>query len=269
MCFVLDDYGAVHAGGAANDLSLTGGPYFGWDIARALSLVRGLPTDNAQHIGLLALDGFGGVHSFSTRRPVLRFYFDRDVAEGMEIRQEDLTGVAGDIGVFVLDRTGGVWTGGAVDPGMAAMASLSPPLDGTVNRAVDLVLADTEGTSGWVMDNHGHVSPFGGAADAAFGVSAQRNWIALAPVGGQLVRADASGRLEWSDTPLAGWDLPMLDAGMLVDMEVEPERGLVGLDRFGALHATSGAILPPPGSGPPYFGFEAARDLEIGPPLGR
>jgi hypothetical protein len=28
------------------------------------------------------------------------------------------------------------------------------------------------------------------------------------------------------------------------------------------------AVMPAPGEGPPYFGFEAALDLEIGPPFG-
>ena len=34
-------------------------------------------------------------------------------------------------------------------------------------------------------------------------------------------------------------------------------------------YATGAAVLPPAGSGPPYFGFQAAPDLAIGAPLVR
>ena len=269
MFFVLDDFGAVHTGGTANGVLLSGGPYFGWDIARALSLVRGLPTMNTQRVGALVLDGYGGVHSLSARRPLLNFYFEQDIASDMEVCQTDLGGVAGGIGLFVLDRTGRLWSGGAADRDVAAAGSLSAPLDGVTSYAVDLLLADQKGKSGWIMDNHGNVRAFGGAMDPMLGISGQDDWIGMIRIDDQLVRVDASAMMEWSDSPLAGWDLPMVDGGMLVDVEVEPGRGLVALDRFGALYPTSGAILPPAGSGPPYFGFEAARDLEIGPPFGR
>ena len=267
--FVLDDYGAVHTGGAANAVALTGGAYFGWNIARALQIVYGLPTSNAAHMGCMVLDGYGALHTLSSLRPAQNFYFNSDVACDLAVCQENLSGVPGNIGVFVLDRTGGLWACGQADPAVAAAASFAPPVDGVVVHAVDVELADRTGRSGWIMDNFGGVHPFGGAPAPNFPISTQSNWIRLAKVDDQLLRMDASGVLSWSGTPPAGWELPMIDADLMVDVAVEKSHGLVALDRFGALYPTAGAVLPPAGSGPPYFGFEVARDLEIGPPFGR
>ena len=171
------------------------------------------------------------------------------------------------MGYYVLDGTGKLWAGGCGSREVAAAASVHPPLNGTTQRAVRVLLDDSDVTRGWIMDNMGGVHAFGGALEPAFAVSTQDNWVALAQVGDQLVRMDADGMLAWSGTPPEGWELPVVDGGLMIDLEVEPGYGLVALDRFGALHATSGAILPPPGSGPPYFGFPAARDLALGPPF--
>jgi len=243
--------GAVHRGVAAG---ADGGVTVAGSYAGAAALV---------------LDGYGGVHSLSARRPALNFYLDTDTAADLEVFQQDLAGVPGDIGLFVLDRTGQLWPGGAADPQLARDASQNPPLDGVANTAVDLLLADPKGRSGCIMDDHGAVNPFGGAMDPAFNVPAQSSWIALVRVDEELARIDAAGHAEWSGTPVAGWDLPMVDGDLLIDVELESGRGLVGLDRYGALYPTGEAILPPNGSDPPCFGFEAARDLAIGPPLGK
>ncbi len=265
MVFVLDDYGGVHIGGAANSISLTGGPYFGWNIARALQLVFGLPTDRG--VGALVLDGYGALHTLSCRRPMQNLYFDSDVATDFAVFQKDLSGVPGNIGAFVLDRTGKLWACGEADMQVAAQGSLTPALDGVTNYAVDVELADQTGASGWIMDNHGNVQAFGGATAPNFPVSAQNNWVRLVAVGDQLVRMDAAGNLSWSGTPNEAWTLPMLDGDMLIDLEVEPGRGFIALDRFGAIYATGIAVRPPAGQGPPYFGFEAARDLDLGAPF--
>jgi hypothetical protein len=44
---------------------------------------------------------------------------------------------------------------------------------------------------------------------------------------------------------------------------MEKGKGLLGLDRFGAIYTTGNATKPKTGEGPPYFGFEAALELEI------
>ena len=263
--FVLDDYGAVHTGGAANAVALTGGPYFGWNIARGLQLVYGLPTGNPSHLGCLVLDGYGALHTFSSSRPPQNFYFQADVAADLAVFQQDLGGMPGNIGAFVLDRTGKLWACGEADPAVAQAGSFAPPVDGVVVHAVDIVLAAP--SSGWIMDNFGGVHPFGGATSPNFPISTQSNWTRMVKVGDQLVRMDASGMLAWSGTPPEGYELPLVDGELMIDICVEPGYGFIALDRFGALHATSGAILPPPGSGPPYFGFPAARDLALGPPF--
>ncbi len=270
--FVLDRYGAVHTGGAANGWALTGGPYFGWDIARALALVRGLPATNPVHVGCYVLDGFGAVHTYSAVRPPQNFYFvpePGDVAVDLDLFQKDLAGVPGNAGYFVLDRFGKLWAGGIADPGAALAGGIDPPLDGITEYAVDLLLADDTGRSGWILDNMGRVHCFGGATDPAFEVSAQDNWRALVMVGGQLVRVDASGAMTWMEKPSDEMTLPMVDGDLLVDVETEEHLGLVGMDAFGALYTTDHAILPPAGSGPPYFGIPVARDLELGPPFVR
>ncbi len=270
--FVLDDYGALHTGGAANEVSFTGGAYFGWDIARALQLVYGLPATNAARLGALVLDGYGGVHGYSASRPMQNFYFNPapgDVAVDLAVFQEDLGGVAGNVGYFVLDRFGALWAAGEADPSIARAGGLAPPLDGVTSRAVDLLLADHTGTRGWIMDNHGAVHPFGGAADPNFSASAQDNWVALEQVDGQLVRMDASAKLQWSGTPIESWPLPLSDGELMIDLEVERGMGFVLLDRYGAIYTSGAAIRPLEGQGPPYFGFPAARDLELGPPFAR
>ncbi len=268
--FVLDDYGAVHTGGAANQLILTGGPYFGWDIARDLALVHGLPAKNDAHLGVLVLDGFGAVHSLSANRPPQNFYFDPEpgaVAAAMGVFQGDLAGVPGNIGLFVLDRHGKLWAAGEADPAVAFAATIDPPLNGVTQYAVDLLLGDPAGNSGWILDNMGHVHAFGGAAASAFAVSAQDNWKALARVAGQLVRMDAAGNLEWSGLAKPDWQIPMVDGELMVDLEVEEGLGLVALDRYGALYTAGEPVLPAAGQGPPYLGTQAARDLELGPPF--
>ena len=269
MLFVLDDYGAVHTGGAANSIAFTGGPYFGWNIARDMALLKGLPTTNDAHLGVAVLDGYGALHTFSAMRPPQNFYFaPSDVASQLALFQTDLCGVPGNIGYFVLDRFGKLWAAGEADPAVAAAGSIQPPLDGNTVRAVSVVLADNSYQRGYIMDNMGHVYPFGGALDPQFPVSAQNNWIDLETVDDQLVRIDASGQLTWSGTPHEDWMLPMVDGGLIIDLEVEPGHGLVALDRYGAIYASSTAVRPLPQQGPPYFGFPAARALEIGPPFG-
>jgi hypothetical protein len=264
--FVLDDYGAVHTGGAANQCSLTGGPYFGWDIARAMDLIYGLPTTNSSKLGVAVLDGFGAVHTYSSSRPPQNFYFYPtygDIATDIAVFQKDMNGLKGAIGIFVLDRTGKLWTAGEADWQVAQSGSINPPLNGNTQRAVDMTLADSTGLSGWIMDNMGKVYPFGGAFDPAFPVDQKDNWIDLELVEGQLVRMDTSGQLTWSGNPIASWAFPMIDGELMIDFEVERGKGLLGLDRFGAIYTTGNATRPEAGEGPPYFGFEAALELEI------
>jgi hypothetical protein len=264
--FVLDDYGAVHTGGAANQCSLTGGPYFGWDIARAMDLIYGLPTTNSSKLGVAVLDGFGAVHTYSSSRPPQNFYFYPtygDIATDIAVFQKDMNGLKGAIGIFVLDRTGILWAAGEADWSIAQSGSINPPLNGNTQRAVDLTLADNSGLSGWIMDNMGKVYPFGGAFDPAFPVGQKDNWVDLELVEGQLVRMDTSGQLTWSGNPIASWAFPMIDGALMIDFEVERGKGLLGLDRFGAIYSTGNATRPEAGEGPPYFGFEAALELEI------
>ncbi|MBE7558169.1 hypothetical protein HS125_04175 [bacterium] len=272
--FVLDDYGAVHTGGAANQVPLTGDPYFGWDIARGLELVFGSPTTNEAKTGVLLVDGFGALHTYSCRRPPQSFYFDPvpgEIAADVVVFQGPSPtglGAADEIGVFVLDRTGKLWPAGIASWDVAAQGSITPALNGNTIRAVDLTLADNSGTRGWILDNMGKAYPFGGAVNPNFQLSTQDNWVDFEPVEGQFVRMDASGNLTWSGTPVDGWDLPMVDGGLAIDLEVEPGLGLIMIDRFGAIYTSGNAVKPAAGEGPPYFGFEAARSLEIGPPLG-
>ena len=266
--FVLDDFGGVHTGGAANNIVLTGGAYFGWDIARDAELVFGLPAQGPLHTGMLVLDGYGGLHSFSSTRPALSFYFSQDVAVDLAVFQQQLAGgVPGAIGAFVLDRRGAMWACGIADMAVAQAGSVVPALDGNTMRAVDLVLADSAGTRGWIMDSHGAVHPFGGAVDPGFPVSMQDNWKVLLQVEQQLVRIDASGMAQWSDAPLSGWELPGLDGDLLTDVELEPGRGLVALDRFGALYASDGAVLPPPAAGRPTSASKSRATWRSARPL--
>ncbi len=271
MAFVLDDFGAVHTGGAANAIQLTGGAYFGWNIARTMQLVFGFPATNDARVGVMVLDGYGAVHTYSCSRPYQNFYFlpdPGDVAVDLAVFQKDLGGVPGNIGLFVLDRFGRLWAAGEASTAVAMQGSITPPLDGGAHRAVALRLADVSGNSGWILDNHGDVQAFGGAVETSFPVSAQDDWVEFVKVDDRLVRMDASGNLEWSGEPIDGWELPMVDGEWMIDLEVEPGRGLVALDRFGAIYRSGDAVVPEPGQGPPYFGFEAARDLEVGPPFG-
>jgi formylglycine-generating enzyme required for sulfatase activity len=269
--FVLDDYGAVHTGGAANQVLLTGGPYFGWDIARAMELVFGLPTSNPSHIGIAVVDGYGALHTLSCIRPTQDFYFlpePGDMAVDLALFQKDLGGVAGNIGFYVLDRKGKLWPGGMAQWHIANVASVTPALDGITVYAVDVELADETGYNGWIMDNKGNVYPFGDAEEISFPTNIfQDNWVDFEVVEGQYVRMDASGQLAWSGTPIVGWQLPSVDGELMIDFEVQPGRGLVALDRYGTVYSSGRAYLPDVGSGPPYFGFEAALDLEIGPPF--
>ena len=198
--------------------------------------------------------------------PGQNFYFypaPGDRAVDLALFQQDEAGTPGAIGYFVLDDTGRLWAGGNADPAVAAAGSIQPPLNGVTQRAVDVVLADDTGQSGWIMDNMGTVHAFGAAAEALFPAGDRDDWVALQYVRGQLLRVDARGGMSWSGTGVAGWDLPRVDGGLLVDVEVEPGRGLVALDRMGALYSSGQAVRPQPGQGPPYLGMAAARDLEI------
>jgi hypothetical protein len=259
--FVLDSYGAIHTGGTANAVTLTGGPYFGWDIARALEMVGGDVTTSG--IGALLLDGYGAVHSYNSTRPDQWFYFETlgDIAADLAVFQSTSAGHA--IGFYVLDRTGKLWDAGtAVGLIDTAAASVSPALDGTQVYAVDLLLADITGSSGWIMDSKGVVYPFGGAPDPGFPASAQNDWVDLEMVGSQLVRMDSSGTLGWSGTPTAGWDFPLVGGNLAIDFEVQAT-GLIMIDRYGAVYTSGTAVAPGAGEGPPYFGFEAVTEMEV------
>lgn len=261
--FVLDDFGAVHTGGSAERVELTGGPYFGWNIARALALVAGPSARNQARLGLAVLDGYGALHTWSCERPAQSFYFypePGDIAVDLAICHPE--GAEG-FGFLVLDRYGRLFAGGAADPAAAAADSIIPPLNGVTQRAVALELADAAGTQGWIMDNMGRVHAFGGAEAADFPVSAQHDWTAMVAIHGQLVRVDSRGGMDFSRTDWEDWRLPRLDGGLIVDVAAQPGLGLVALDRFGGLHGSRGALLPAAGQGPAYLGMEAARDLEI------
>ncbi|MBE7558185.1 hypothetical protein HS125_04265 [bacterium] len=263
--FVLDDFGAVHAGGAARNVVLSGGPYFGWNIARAMQPVAGPAAQNEARLGIAVLDGFGALHTYSARRPSQSFYFypepgDRAVdLELCHVASEE----EGEYGFFVLDRNGGLWAGGSADPAVAEAASITPPLNGVTQYAVDLVLTDDSGAGGWILDNMGGVHAFGGAPAVAFALGTQNNWKRLVRAGEAFARVDAFGRVEWSGRAAPDWTLPLVDGGLLADVEVADGPGLVALDRFGALYASQPAALPAGEARPPYFGFEAARDLEL------
>ncbi len=273
--FVLDDYGAVHTGGSANQVALTGGPYFGFPAARGLELVFGVPPTVAG-VGVLLVDSFGAVHSYSSDRPVQNFYFWPDLGEigadfaVFQSATSKANGVEGptNIGFFVVDRTGKLWAAGTANPAVATAGSITPALNGNTVRAVDITLADNTGASGWILDNMGKAYPFGGAADPNFAVSTQDNWVDLEVVNGQQVRMDGNGVLTWSGTPDDNLTLPMVDGGLAIDLEVEPGKGLIMIDRYGALYVSGTAEKPAAGQGPPYFGFAAARDMEVAPPLG-
>jgi Cohesin domain/Dockerin type I domain len=289
--FMLDDFGAIHTGGAANLVELKDGPYFGWDIARGLELILGAPASNDSGIGAAILDGLGALHTASSSRPEQDFYFGSDLGDIavdlalFQLDQEIADSSAdtnlmtkssaekdadssrktmpGPIGYYVLDKTGRLWAGGEASKELAEAASISPPLDGISHCAIDITLADAKGDSGWILDNMGNTYPFGGAIDPMFSVGEKNNWVDLEMVDEQLVRMDSSGNLEWSDTPIDNWQLPQVDGELLIDLEVEPGLGLVALDRYGAIYTSGDAIRPPSGQGPPTMGIEGARDLEI------
>lgn len=272
--FVLDDFGAVHTGGAANAVALTGGPYFGFQIARSLEAVFGPQATSAQGVGVMLLDGYGAVHTYSANRPTQSFYFwpePGDVAADFAVFQTVSNGTAvgsiGDAGFWVVDRTGGFWGAGLAEA-MTTPNPVSPALNGNTQRVVDITLADpTDGANGWVMDNMGNVYPFGTASNPNFPVSQQNDWVDLEIVGGQAVRMDSSGSLSWSGAPITGWDLPMVDGNMAVDFEVISGVGLIMIDRFGTVYTSGDATAPAVGEGPPYFGFEAVREMELMPVL--
>jgi Cohesin domain/Dockerin type I domain len=289
--FVLDDFGAIHSGGAATLVELKDGPYFGWDIARGMELVFGSPTSNDSKLGVAILDGLGALHTFSCERPDQKFYFypePGDIAVDLALFQldevsatipagsvateqnnqametgSDRKGMPGAIGFYVVDKTGRLWAGGSADQALADQASIFPPLNGITHRAVDITLADTTGKSGWVLDNMGNVYPFGSAQNPMFPLSDNNTWVDLEIVDEQLVRMDSSGNLEWSVAPIENWQLPQVDGELMVDLEVEPGLGLVALDRYGAIYTSGEAIRPLQGQGPPTLGMECARDLEI------
>lgn len=172
--FVLDDYGAVHTGGAANQVALTGGPYFGAPFARALELVFGGPT--VAGVGVMLLDSYGAAHTYSSTRPPQDFYFWPDLGEiGADFGVFQGGGTGDAIGFFVVDRTGKLWPAGTASPAVAAAGSITPALNGNTVRAVDLTLANNQGTAGWILDNMGKAYPFGGAADPNFPVSDRKS----------------------------------------------------------------------------------------------
>ena len=70
--YVLDGYGGTHpfhptGDGSAQPATLSGVPYWGWDIARGMWMLPGSATAG------YTLDGFGGIHPFGGAPAVTNF----------------------------------------------------------------------------------------------------------------------------------------------------------------------------------------------------
>jgi SpoIID/LytB domain protein len=151
--YVLDAYGALHPFGTEATPAPprpSGGPSWpGWPVARDVALLPG--DGDAGYV----LDAFGGIHPFGGAPPVRAngYWPGADVARRLVL-------APGGRGGYVLDRTGGLKRF-AVDD-----APMPPGLRGTPSwpgqdRARDVVL--TGATAGYVLDDRGAMTGFGGA----------------------------------------------------------------------------------------------------------
>jgi len=150
---LLDGYGGLHPFGGAT-LNTAGAPYWGWNIARAISVLPG-------GSGGWTLDGWGGIHPWgapprlnTTSSPYWKGW---DIARALVV-------LPGGTGGYELDGWGGIHAFGA-----APTFSGSPYWKGfDIARGLDIHYS-TAGVpdGGWVLDGWGGIHPFGAAPPLA------------------------------------------------------------------------------------------------------
>ena len=146
----LDGYGGVHPFGRAA-IDTHGAPYWpGWDIARALSLIR----DGS---GGWTLDGFGGIHAWGAAPaiPTPAYWRGWDIARALYVLPDRQSG-------YLLDGYGGVHPFGAHAPALSG----APYWGWDVARGLDIHL-DSAGVpdGGATLDAYGGIHVFGTYAD--------------------------------------------------------------------------------------------------------
>ena len=173
--YTLDGLGGLHAfgiNGHARPSTPTGGPYWkGWDIARGIALVPADPRNPASPpAGGFVLDGFGGLHYFTTNPAVAPptiagapYWNGWDIARGIVI----LTDAGGYQGGFVVDAWGGLHPFGIGPSGApptfppAVTRGTAPYWKGwDIARGV-AALPGSGVAGGLVLDGWGALHPFG------------------------------------------------------------------------------------------------------------
>ena len=148
--YELDGFGGLHP--INGNSAATGGPYFGWDIARDIALH---PTDPT--MGWI-LDGYGGIHSFGGAPKITGgpYWSGYDIAR-------DLVMVPGSTSAgYVLDGRGGLHRfGGAPSLGSGPYF----PFD----IARQLVLHPGDATKAWTLDGYGGIHAMGSTPAPASG----------------------------------------------------------------------------------------------------
>ncbi len=156
--YVLDGYGGIHPSGSAP--SLSNSYYAGYDIARGLSLFFGAT-------GGYWLDGFGAIHAVGNALSSAAMQvpsFGSDIARAIWVAP---WGTPNHPQGLILDGYGGLhpfWANGDTQP----VQPISPHYTNGTDIARDLVInLDQSGSnpiSGYMLDGHGTVWPFGNAS---------------------------------------------------------------------------------------------------------
>lgn len=249
--YVLDDWGGVHASGAADSLA-PAGPYFGFDMAADME-----PTTDGN--GYYVLDRFGAVH-VAGAAPVIQPstpYFGFDIAGDMALLQNGT-------GYYVLDRFGGVHRGGTAPP----VLPVTPYFGMDIARRIKLGSGET---GYYVLDGFGGVHT-GGSVPAltfqpstpyfGFDVAAD---LEVAPDGRGYYVLDRLGGLHRAGCPpILRPPPPYFGFDIAADLALLPDgTGGFVLDRLGGVHRLGTASDQTPAS--PYFGFYVARTIEVVP----
>ncbi len=161
ITYVLDGYGGIHPSGSAP--SLSNSYYAGYDIARGLSLFFGAT-------GGYWLDGFGAIHAVGNALSSAAMQvpsFGSDIARAIWVAP---WGTPNHPQGLILDGYGGLhpfWANGDTQP----VQPISPHYTNGTDIARDLVInLDQSGSnpiSGYMLDGHGTVWPFGNAISVA------------------------------------------------------------------------------------------------------
>jgi hypothetical protein len=175
---ILDSWGGIHPFGSAAQLS-PGAYWSGWNIARDIATVPGLPDSG------YVLDGFGGVHPFggAPNVQVTGYWQGWDIARKLVLKADGHSG-------YVLDGWGGLHAFGT--PG-----DIPPPV--TVSGywhgwdiAHALVLR-SDGVSGYVMDGFGGLHSFGPAGVSIPSIPSTAYWQGWDIARGVVLSSDTGG----------------------------------------------------------------------------